>query len=209
MSYGYYDRPTKPGDPGTYRYNASDLASRSQLQVAALIYHEGLPGHHLHIARQMELDHLPALRRNALDISVYNEGWAEYASGLAETMGLYDDPYDLYGRLVHERFVSQRLVTDTGLNALGWSLDQARAFMREHTLEGEAQIHSETLRYAADMPAQALAYRLGYLWFSALRDDTTARLGGRFDIRRFHGAVLDEGALPIGLLREHVARALP
>ena len=208
MTYGYYDKPQAVGEQGTYRYNASDLATRSQLQVAALIYHELAPGHHFHLARQMELDHLPALRRNSLELSVFNEGWAEYASGLAEEMGLYDDPYDLYGRLAHERFTAQRLVVDTGLNALGWTLEQARAYMRENTLEGPAQVASETLRYSTDMPAQALAYRLGYRWFSDLRRETEARLGARFDVRGFHEAVLGEGALPLAALRGHVERAV-
>jgi uncharacterized protein (DUF885 family) len=209
MTYGYYDKPKAVGEQGTYRYNASDLATRSQLQVAALIYHELAPGHHFHIARQMELDHLPAVRRQSLELSVYNEGWAEYASGLGEEMGLYDDPYDLYGRIAHERFTAQRLVVDTGMNALGWTLEQARAYMRDNTLEGPAQVASETLRYATDLPAQALAYRLGYRWFSDLRRETEARLGARFDVRDFHEAVLGEGALPLPALRGHVQRALP
>ena len=208
MTYGYYDKPQAIGEQGTYRYNASDLATRSQLQVAALIYHELAPGHHFHLARQMELDHLPALRRNSLELSVFNEGWAEYASGLAEEMGLYDNPFDLYGRLAHERFTAQRLVVDTGLNALGWTLEQARAYMRENTLEGPAQVASETLRYSTDMPAQALAYRLGYRWFSDLRRETEARLGARFDVRGFHEAVLGEGALPLAALRGHVERVV-
>ena len=209
MTYGYFDKPVAVGERGVYRFNASNLEQRSQLQVAALIYHELAPGHHFHLARQMELDHLPALRRHALGLSVFNEGWAEYASGLAEEMGLYDDPYDLYGRLVHERFVAQRLVVDTGLNALGWTLEQARAYMRKHTMEGEAQIASETLRYGTDMPAQALAYRLGYRAFMQLREDTRQRRGSSFDIREFHEAVLGEGALPIGTLRGHVERVMP
>ena len=209
MTYGYYDKPRAIGERGVYRYNASNLENRSQLQVAPLIYHELAPGHHFHIARQMELEHLPTLRRQGLELSVFNEGWAEYASGLAGEMGLYDDPYDLYGRLVHERFTAQRLVVDTGMNAMGWSLEQARSYMREHTMEGEAQIASETLRYATDMPAQALAYRLGYLWFTELRQDTQARRGAGFDVRDFHEAVLSEGALPLPLLREHLERVLP
>lgn len=209
MTYGYYDKPRAIGERGVYRYNASNLENRSQLQVAALIYHELAPGHHFHIARQMELEHLPTLRRQGLELSVFNEGWAEYASGLAGEMGLYDDPYDLYGRLVHERFTAQRLVVDTGLNAMGWSLEQARNYMREHTMEGEAQIASETLRYATDLPAQALAYRLGYLWFTELRKDTQVRRGPGFDVRDFHEAVLSEGALPLPLLREHLERVLP
>jgi len=209
MTYGYYDRPAHVGEPGTYRFNASNLHERSQLQVAALIYHELMPGHHLHIARQMELAHLPELRRNAMQYTIFNEGWAEYASGLAGEMGLYDDPYDLYGRLVHERFVAQRLVVDTGMNALGWSLARAREFMRAHTLEGDAQIASETLRYATDLPAQSLAYRLGNLEFLALREAARERRGAAFDIREFHEAVLGEGALPLPALRAHVQRVLP
>ena len=209
MTYGYFDKPRAVGERGVYRFNASNLENRSQLQVAALIYHELAPGHHFHLARQMELNHLPALRRNSMALSVFNEGWAEYASGLAEEMGLYDDPYDLYGRLVHERFVAQRLVVDTGLNALGWTLDQARSYMASNTLEGPTQVNSETLRYSTDLPAQALAYRLGYLKFMQLRDDTKARVGAAFDIRNFHEAVLGEGALPMAALRGHVERVMP
>lgn len=209
MTYGYYDRPARIGEPGTYRFNASNLQERSQLQVAALIYHELAPGHHFHLARQMEMAHLPAFRRNAMQYTIYNEGWAEYASGLAGEMGLYEDPYDLYGRLVHERFVAQRLVVDTGMNALGWTLDQAREFMRANTLEGEAQVASETLRYSTDLPAQSLAYRLGNLEMLALREAARERRGAAFDIRKFHEAVLGEGAMPMPTLRGHLERVLP
>ena len=209
MTYGYYDKPGQIGERGVYRYSAADLPNRSQLQVAALIYHELAPGHHLHMAGQMELAHLPALRRNALELVAFNEGWAEYASGLGHEMGLYDDPYDLYGRLAHERFTAQRMVVDTGLNALGWSLEQARSYMSANTLEGEAQVASETLRYATDLPAQALTYRLGYRWFMQLREEAEKRLGLRFDVRAFHEAVLGEGALPLAVLRDHLLRALP
>lgn len=209
MTYGYYDKPHRVGEEGVYRFNASNLAERSQLQVASLVYHELWPGHHLHLALQMEHGHLPPIRRTSTEWSVFNEGWAEYASGLADEMGLYDDPYDLYGRLVHECFVTQRLVVDTGLNALGWTLERARDFMSEHTLEGPAQVASETLRYATDMPAQALAYRTGYRWFMDLRRDTEQRLGRAFDIRRFHEVLLEEGALPMVALRGHVERTLP
>lgn len=209
MTYGYYDRPARVGDRGTYRFNASNLHERSQLQVAALIYHELAPGHHFHLARQMEMEHLPAFRRNALQYTIYNEGWAEYASGLAGEMGMYDDPYDLYGRLVHERFVAQRLVVDTGMNALDWTLQRAREFMRAHTLEGDAQVASETLRYSTDLPAQSLAYRLGNLEMLALREAARERRGAAFDIREFHEAVLGEGAMPLPALRGHLERVLP
>jgi uncharacterized protein (DUF885 family) len=206
MSYGYYEPPAPANPAGRYRYNGSGLETRSQLSAAALIYHELVPGHHFHLARQAENESLPDLRREAIDLAIFNEGWAEYASGLAGEMGLYDDPYDAYGRLVHERFTAQRLVVDTGLNAFGWSLERARAYMREHTHESETQIASETLRYATDLPAQALAYRLGFLEMRALRERAEVRLGAAFDLREFHETVLAPGALPLPLLERHVDR---
>lgn len=206
MTYGYYEPPTPSQPIGLYRFNGSGLDTRSQLNAAALIYHELVPGHHFHLARQAENAALPQIRRQSLDISVFNEGWAEYASGLAGEMGLYDDPYDAYGRLVHERFTAQRLVVDTGLNALGWSLERAREYMQRHTLESPAQVATETLRYSTDLPGQALAYRVGYLQFMEIRESMRTALGPRFDLRDFHEAVLAEGALPLPVLRRHVER---
>lgn len=204
ISYGYYEPPTAARPTGIYKYNGAGLDTRSQLSSAALIYHELVPGHHFHLALQAENDALPMIRREALGITAFNEGWAEYASGLALEMGLYDDPYDRYGRLAHERFVAQRLVVDTGLNLLGWSLERAREYMQQYTLESPAQVASETLRYSTDMPGQALAYRLGYLKFRQLRERAERALGSRFDIRNFHDSLLAAGALPMTILERHV-----
>jgi uncharacterized protein (DUF885 family) len=176
-----------------------------QLNAAALIFHELAPGHHFHLARQAENAALPAIRREAVTLTVFNEGWAEYASSLGLEMGLYDDPHDQYGRLVHERFIAQRLVVDTGLNAFGWSLQQARDYMKSQTLESDVQVASETLRYSTDLPAQALAYDFGFNYFWKLRRGAQNR--PRFDIRRFHEAILAEGALPFPLLEESLLGA--
>lgn len=119
-------------------------------------------------------------------------------------MGLYDDPYDLYGHLASELFVSTRLVVDTGLNALGWSLERARQFMREHVLEPDALIATETLRYSTDLYGQALDYRLGYHYFRDLRQRAQTALGTRFDLRRFHDTVIGSGGMPLEVLAEHV-----
>lgn len=204
ISYGYYEPPTAAKPLGVYKYNGSGLDTRSQVSSAALIYHELVPGHHFHLALQAENDALPMIRREALGITAFNEGWAEYASGLALEMGLYDDPYDQYGRLAHQRFIAQRLVVDTGLNLLGWSLERAREYMKMYTLESPAQVASETLRYSTDMPGQALAYGLGYLKFRQLRERAEQALGSRFDLRSFHDALLAAGALPMRLLDRHV-----
>jgi uncharacterized protein (DUF885 family) len=204
MTYGYYEPPTGDREVGLYRYNGSGLDTRSQLSAATLIYHELVPGHHFHIARQAENEDLPPLRREAMGLGGYNEGWAEYAAELPKEMGLYDDPYDLYGRLVHERFTAQRLVVDTGMNLFGWSLERGRAFMRANTMESETQVGTETLRYSTDMPAQALAYRLGFLKMRALRERAEEALGSAFDIKAFHEAILGPGALPLSVLEKQI-----
>lgn len=204
MSYGYYE-PPNPNEPrGIYHYNGSGLDTRSQLNAAALIFHELIPGHHFHLARQQENESVHPIRREALGMSGYNEGWAEYASELPREIGLYDDPYDWYGRLVHQRFLAQRLVIDTGMNVLGWSLEQGRAYMRENTVESETQVASETLRYSTDLPAQALAYRLGFLKLRDLRAKAQHALGSAFDLPAFHEAVLAPGALPLAVLEPHI-----
>jgi len=208
MTYGYYQRPMPPQDPGGYyMFNGSKLEERSLLNAAALSYHELVPGHHFQIALTQENTGLSAFRKNA-SYTAFVEGWGEYASDLAGEMGMYTDPYDRAGRLSMDLFLSTRLVVDTGMNALGWSRERAMDYMRAHTLESETQIKTESLRYSADMPGQALAYKMGSRTIRALRERMRVRLGARFDVRRFHHAVLGHGSMPLGLLEQHVDRVL-
>jgi uncharacterized protein (DUF885 family) len=120
-------------------------------------------------------------------------------------MGGYPDPYDLCGLLANDLFLSSRLVVDTGMNALGWTRRQAIDYMRENTLESDTQIGTETLRYAVDIPAQALAYKMGANEFWELRRRAEAELGKKFDVRRFHDAVIGSGAMPMTVLEKHVS----
>lgn len=207
MTYGFYQVPTREDPKGYYLFNGSRLEQRTLLNLAALSYHEIVPGHHFQINLARENDALPPFRRNAR-YTAFTEGWGEYASDLAGEMGMYDKPYDRAGRLAMDLFLSTRLVVDTGMNALGWSRERAADFMRAHTLESDAQIATETLRYATDMPGQALAYKMGSRTIRDLRERTRARLGARFDVRRFHDAVLGHGAMPLGVLEQHLERTL-
>jgi uncharacterized protein (DUF885 family) len=208
MTYGYYQRPTPPAEPGGYYlFNGSVLEQRSLLNAAALSYHELVPGHHFQIALTLENPRLSKFRKNAM-YTAFTEGWGEYASDLAGEMGMYPDPYERAGRLSMDLFLSTRLVVDTGMNALGWSRERAMDYMRAHTFESETQIKTESLRYSADMPGQALAYKMGSRTIRALRERMRARLGARFDVRRFHQAVLGHGAMPLGVLELHVERVL-
>jgi uncharacterized protein (DUF885 family) len=203
MTYGYYQVPTPRDSKGYYNYNGSKLESRSLLNVRALAFHELAPGHHFQINLQTENGALPPIRRESRH-TAYIEGWGEYASGLGGEAGLFADPYDEYGRLMMDMFLSVRLVVDTGMNTLGWSRERAMAYMREHTLESEEQIRTESLRYAVDMPGQALAYKMGSRGFRDLRAKAERALGSRFDVRRFHDAVLMSGSMPMRTLEKHV-----
>jgi len=135
---------------------------RNLLFAPALMLHELIPGHHFQIARQEENESLPAFRRESFD-TAYIEGWGEYSASLGREMGMYDDPYDHAGRLMMDSLLSVRLVVDTGMNALGWSRERAMQYMRENTFQSDTEIATESLRYSVDIPAQALAYKIGSL----------------------------------------------
>ena len=203
LTYGYYQAPTASDARGYYYYNGSKPEERSLLNAAALIYHELVPGHHFQISLQQENADLPSFRKESR-WTAYTEGWGEYASSLAGEMGMYEDPYDRAGRLMMDAFLSARLVVDTGMNALGWSRAKAIAYMKENTLESDTQIATETLRYSCDIPGQALAYKMGAAKIRELREKAARELGTSFDVRRFHDAVLGSGAMPLGVLEQHV-----
>ncbi len=203
MTYGYYQQPG-PGRPkGLYRYNGSNLTQRSLVGAAHLIYHELIPGHHFQIAQQLENKTAHPVKA-FLDYGAFTEGWAEYAASLADEMGVMSDPYDRYGALIMQSFLTTRLVVDTGMNYFGWPLERARQFMRDHTFESETQIGTESLRYSTDLYAQALCYRLGYDQIWALRKKAEEALGERFDIRAFHEAVIGSGSMPLDVLAWHI-----
>jgi uncharacterized protein (DUF885 family) len=204
QTFGYYQPPTSAEPRGLYLYNVGQLDQRPMVWAAALIYHELIPGHHFQLALQAENRDLPPFRRY-LSHTSYVEGWGEYSSWLGEEMGLYDDPYSLYGRLAMDIFLANRLVVDTGLNAMGWTRQQATDYMRERLLQSDAEIDSEVLRYAIASPAQALAYKLGSTHIEELRQQAQQALGARFDVRRFHEAVLASGSLPPKILTQHIA----
>ena len=203
MTFGFYQQPMPAEPVGSYLFNGSKLDQRPLVGAAALIYHELLPGHHFQIALQLENESLPQLRQN-LYHTAFVEGWAEYASELGIEMGLYDDPYALYGRLAMDMFLSNRLVVDTGMNALGWPRSRAVEFMRDRLLETDVQIESETLRYSTSIPGQALAYKMGSSKIWELRRRAERELGAKFDLRGFHEAVLGHGSLPLSVLERHI-----
>lgn len=203
MTYGYYEPPAQGRCEGRYRFNAANLTQHPLAHLATLTYHELMPGHHLHFATQQENDLLHPLRAYSF-VNAYVEGWAEYAAAFAGELGMYETPEERYGRLAMDAFLTSRLIVDTGMNALGWSLERARQYMRTHARMAEAEILTESLRYSCDVPAQALAYKLGDTHILALRERMRGSSGAAFSLKDFHHAILGPGAVPLADLAWHV-----
>ena len=183
---------------GYFEANVNNLAAWPRWTMDALFLHEAVPGHHLQSARAMEIQALPKIRRDYRN-SGYGEGWGLYAEGLGKDLGLYTDPYSRFGRLSAEAHRACRLVVDTGLHSLGWSRTRAIDYLIGHAQLEQGFAEAEVDRYLV-MPGQATAYKVGELRILALRERARAALGPRFDIRRFHNAVIDHGALPLTVL---------
>lgn len=185
--------------PGRVVVATSKIAERSLVDDEAVAYHEGIPGHHMQLSIQQQLEGLPKFRLHGLGFNAYTEGWALYAEQLGKEVGFYQDPVSDYGRLSSELFRAVRLVVDTGIHAKGWSRDQVVEFMRKSGAVDEPTIQAETDRYIS-WPAQALSYKLGQLKIRELRERAQKELGSKFDIRKFHDEMLDGGALPLDML---------
>ena len=193
----------QPGSPdaglaGFYLVNTTKLDQRPLWEIPALTVHEAVPGHHMQIATQQELE-MPAWRKYGTFFTAFVEGWGLYSERLGIEMGIYDTPEKDMGRLGYEMWRAARLVVDTGIHSKGWSKEQAVAFMKDNTTLTDANIDAEVNRYISN-PGQALAYKLGELKIRELRARAEKELGGKFDLRRFHDAVLGQGAVPLDAL---------
>jgi uncharacterized protein (DUF885 family) len=203
FTFGMYAPPSAGQSTGIYYFNGSHLEARPLFKAGPLITHELIPGHHFQLNLAAENQAIPAFRRYA-PFPAYSEGWADYSSQLAAQMGAYANDYDRYALLAQNVHQSLRLVADTGVHSLGWTLEQVKKYMREHELESDIQIETEASRYSMGTPAQALAYKLGSNEMLKLRAKAQKELGKNFDIREFHDWILGSGALPLGVLEEHV-----
>jgi uncharacterized protein (DUF885 family) len=190
------------GLAGTYYVNTSKLDQRPLWELPALTLHEAVPGHHHQISLQQEVE-LPPFRRNFTAFTAFTEGWGLYAESLGEEMGLYDTPEKKMGQLSYQAWRASRLVVDTGIHSKGWDKAKAVAFMRENTALTDANIDAEVNRYIS-WPGQALGYKIGELRIKALRAKAEKALGGKFDLRRFHDAVLLQGSVPLDVLEAQV-----
>jgi uncharacterized protein (DUF885 family) len=186
--------------PGRINVNQYDPTHRLLLNVEAIAYHEGVPGHHLQISLAQEATDIPAFRRYA-DYTSYIEGWALYSETLAHEMGFYQEPYSEYGRLQNLMWRSLRLVVDTGVHAQHWTRQQMVDYYHQHTAMDDQNIATEVDRYIA-WPGQALSYKLGEMTILRMRAKAKEKMKERFDIKVFHAMILDGGSMPLDVLEQ-------
>jgi uncharacterized protein (DUF885 family) len=196
-----YYLPTDDGRPGIFAMPVTNPRLTSTFGLAALLAHEGMPGHHFDSGIKLD-NKVPEFRRR-LSFTAFSEGWALYAESLGHDLGLYEEPLALMGRYSFELLRACRLVVDTGVHARGWPREKAIHYMVEECGSTEGGATGEVLRYMT-WPGQALAYKIGELTILELRAKAEKRLGKRFDIRAFHDAILEEGHVPLDMLRQRI-----
>ena len=199
----FYQTGTPDGSrPGIVYFNLSDMSQVLRPQLPAVTYHEGAPGHHFQLSRQISQADLPPFRRFN-GFTAYSEGWGLYAEGLAKEAGFYQDLFDEFGRLSLEIWRAVRLVLDTGIHAMHWTRERAIDYMKRNTLNSERDVAGEVDRYFTN-PGQATGYKIGQMKFLSLRQKVAKAKGSAYDIRDFHEVVLKNGALPLDMLEVQV-----
>jgi uncharacterized protein (DUF885 family) len=199
----YYSQgSSEAGRAGNFYANTYNLKTRPKWEMEALTAHEAVPGHHLQIALAQELENVPEIRKSS-SYTAFVEGWGLYSESLGAELGLYEDPYSKFGQLTYEMWRAIRLVVDTGIHGMGWSRQQAIDYFKANSAKNEHDITVEIDRYIT-WPGQALAYKIGELKIKELRKKATLELGDKFNIREFHDAVLENGAVPLDILENHI-----
>jgi uncharacterized protein (DUF885 family) len=199
---GRYIRAKNDSQPGYYWVNTYALDKRPLYVLPALTLHEGVPGHHLQISLNSELDNLPSYRQNAY-ISAFGEGWGLYSEWLGIEAGIYKDHYSNFGRLTYEMWRAARLVVDTGMHVKGWSRERAINFMTDNTALSTHNVKTEIDRYIS-WAGQALSYKIGEITIRNLRKRAEAKLGQNFDVREFHHQILKNGSVPLKVLEDQI-----
>ncbi len=200
---GRYSGPSSDTQPGFYLVNTYKLNSRPLYTLPSLTAHEAVPGHHLQGSLNRELgDSIPKFRKN-MYLSAYGEGWALYTEFLGNDMGIYTTPYEEFGKLTYEMWRACRLVVDTGIHAKGWAREEVVDYMLANTALSKHEVNTETDRYIA-WPGQAISYKIGEIKIREMRKKAESQLGNKFDIRKFHEVILEQGTVTLPILERRI-----
>ena len=199
---GYYQAPSLDGSrPGVFYANLYDIKQTPTFGMRTLTFHEAVPGHHFQIALNQENESLTMYRKMGYRTSAFTEGWALYSEQLAVEAGMTKNLYDELGVLQSEMFRANRLVVDTGLHYKKWTREKAMEYMKKTTGMSDTEVRVEIERYIV-WPGQATSYKMGMLKILELRKKAKKALGEKFDIKKFHTVVLDQGIVPLFILEE-------
>ena len=199
---GYYQSPSLDGSrPGVFYANLYDIKQTPKFGMRTLTFHEAVPGHHFQIALNLENEDLTLYRRLGYRTSAFTEGWALYSEQLAVEVGMTKDLYDELGVLQSEMFRANRLVVDTGLHYKKWTREKAMEYMKKTTGMSDTEVRVEIERYIV-WPAQATSYKMGMLKILELRDRAINKMGDKFDLKKFHSLVLNQGIVPLFILED-------
>jgi len=199
----FYESPAPDGSrPGTYYANLYDMEAMPNYQMAALAYHEGIPGHHMQLAIKQELTGIPMFRKFG-GFTAHTEGWGLYSEMIPKEIGLYQDPYSDFGRLAMELWRACRLVVDTGIHTNQWTREQGIEYYTSNTPNSVSDAVKMVERHVV-MPSQATAYKIGMNKIIELREHAKVQLGDKYDIREFHDVVLKNGPVPLNVLADLV-----
>ena len=201
---GYYQAPALDGSrPGVFYANLYDIKQTPTFGMRTLTFHEAVPGHHFQIALNQENKDLTLYRKMGYRTSAFTEGWALYSEQLAVEVGMTKNLYDELGVLQSEMFRANRLVVDTGMHFKRWTREEAMAYMKKTTGMSDTEVRVEIERYIV-WPGQATSYKMGMLKILELRQKAKNALGEKFDIKKFHTIVLDQGIVPLFILEDIV-----
>ncbi len=199
----FYQQPSEDGSrPGIYYANLFDMKAMPTYQMEALAYHEGVPGHHMQLAIQTELQGIPKFRKFGR-YTAYTEGWGLYSEFLPKEIGMYSDPYSDFGRLAMELWRACRLVVDTGIHAKKWTREEGIKYYTDNTPNAKSDAVKMVERHIV-MPSQATAYKIGMMKIIELRESAKSKLGDKFDIREFHDEILKYGPLPLNVVESKI-----
>ena len=199
----FYQSPAPDGSrPGTYYANLYDMEAMPSYQMAALAYHEGIPGHHMQLAIKQELTGIPMFRKFG-GYTAHTEGWGLYSEYIPKEIGLYQDPYSDFGRLAMELWRACRLVVDTGIHTQKWTREQGIEYYVNNTPNAKSDAVKMVERHIV-MPSQATAYKIGMLKILELREKSKVALADKFDIREYHDVILKNGPVPLNVLEDFV-----
>ena len=199
---GYYQAPSLDGSrPGVFYANLYDIKQTPTFGMRTLTFHEAVPGHHFQIALNQENEDLTLYRKMGYRTSAFTEGWALYSEQLAVEVGMTKNLYDELGVLQSEMFRANRLVVDTGLHYKKWTREKAMDYMKRTTGMSDTEVRVEIERYIV-WPGQATSYKMGMLKILELRQKAQDSLGEKFDIKKFHTIVLDQGIVPLFILED-------